>query len=256
MKTKNIRTLSLCTLLTIGISVADAQQPWTLDQCIEYATTHSINIQQRALQIQKRQVNLETSSNGWLPEVNAQLGEQFSFGNYNSTTGSMQSNSSGTNYDLAYTTGEITAKMNLFDGFKVKNQKKADRYSLHAATADLEKARKDIGIQIAVYYMECLCNKSLVDVANSQLAVSQQLRQRASILVDEGKRPLSELKDIEATVASDEYTLTLAKGDLTLALNNLAQLLNLPSAEGFDVASIDDTTTCQPATPANYDDVV
>lgn len=256
MKTKNIRTLSLCTLLTIGFSVADAQQPWTLDQCIEYATTHSINIQQRALQIQKRQVNLETSSNGWLPEVSAQLGEQFSFGNYNSTTGSMQSNSTGTNYDLAYTTGEITAKMNLFDGFKVKNRMKADRYSLHAATADLEKARKDIGIQIAVYFMECLCNKSLVDVANSQLAVSQQLRQRASILVDEGKRPLSELKDIEATVAGDEYTLTQAKGELTLALNDLVQLLNLPSAEGFDVAPIDVTTAGQPAMPANYDDVV
>lgn len=256
MKTKNIRTLSLCTLLTVGFSVADAQQPWTLDQCIEYATTHSINIQQRALQIQKRQVNLETSSNGWLPEVSAQLGEQFSFGNYNSTTGSMQGNSSGNNYDLAYTSGEITAKMNLFDGFKVKNQKIADRHSLHAATADFEKARKDISIQIAVYYMTCLCNKSLVDVANSQLAVSQQLRQRAAVLVDEGKRPLSELKDIEATVAGDEYTLTQAKGELTLALDDLAQLLNLPSTEGFDVAPIDETTAGQPAMPVNYDDVV
>lgn len=256
MKKISIRTLLLCSLLTAGISGAEAQQPWTLDQCIEYATTHSINIQQRALQIQKRQVNLETSTNGWLPEVNARLGEQLSFGNYNSTTGSMQSNNTGTNYDLAYTTGEITAQMNLFDGFKVKNQKKADRYSLNAATADLEKACKDIGIQIAVYYMDCLRNKSLVDVASAQLAVSQQLRQRASTLVEEGKRPLSELKDIEATVASDEYTLTQAKGDLTLALLNLAQLLNLPSAEGFDVAPIDESTASQPATAANYDDVV
>lgn len=254
MKTKSIRVLSLCTLLTIGISIADAQKQWTLDECITYAIDHNVNIQQRALQIQKRQVNYETSSNGWLPEVSAHLGEQFSFGNYNSTTGSMQSNKDKINYDLAYTTGDISAKMNLFDGFKVKNQKKADHFSLHAATADLEKARKDIGIQIAVYYLECLCNKSLVDVANSQLAVSQQLRERAAILVDEGKRPLSELKDIEATVASDEYTLTQAKGNFTIALTNLAQLLNLPSAEGFDVAPID-----EPApnlTVADYTDVV
>ena len=256
MKTKSIRVLSLCTLLTIGISIADAQKHWTQDECITYAIDHNVNIQQRALQIQKRQVNYETSSNGWLPEVSAHLGEQFSFGNYNSTTGSMQSNKDKINYDLAYTTGDISAKMNLFDGFKVKNQKKADHFSLHAATADLEKARKDIGIQIAVYYLECLCNKSLVDVANSQLAVSQQLRERAAILVDEGKRPLSELKDIEATVASDEYTLTQAKGNFTIALTNLAQLLNLPSAEGFDVAPIDETAASQPATAANYDEVV
>lgn len=254
MIVKSIRALSLFTVLSATVAVANAQKQWTLDECITYAIDHNVNIQQRALQIQKNKVSLETSNNAWLPEVNARLGEQFSFGNYNSTTGSMQGNNSDNNYDLVYTSGNITATMNLFDGFKVKNQIKADRFSLEAATANLEKARKDMGIQIAVYYLECLCNKSMVDVANSQLAVSQQLRQRASVLVDEGKRPVSELKDIEASVASDEYTLTQAKGNLTVALTNLAQLLNLPNVEDFDVAPID-----EPApnlTVADYTDVV
>ena len=254
MIVKSIRALSLFTVLSATITVANAQKQWTLDECITYAIDHNVNIQQRALQIQKNKVSLETSNNAWLPEVNAHLGEQFSFGNYNSTTGSMQGNNSDNNYDLAYTSGNITATMNLFDGFKVKNQIKADRFSLEAATANLEKARKDMGIQIAVYYLECLCNKSMVDVANSQLAVSQQLRQRASVLVDEGKRPVSELKDIEASVASDEYTLTQAKGNLTVALTNLAQLLNLPNVENFDVAPIDEPSPN--LTVADYTDVV
>ena len=254
MKTNSIRALSLFTVLSATITVANAQKQWTLDECITYAIDHNVNIQQRAIQIQKSKVSLETSNNAWLPEVNAHLGEQFSFGNYNSTTGSMQSDNSDNNYDLAYTNGNITATMNLFDGFKVRNQVKADRFSLEAATANLEKAHKDMGIQIAVHYLECLCNKSLVDVANSQLAVSQQLRQRASVLVDEGKRPISELKDIEATVASDEYTLTQAKGNLTVALTNLAQLLNLPTVDDFDVAPIDEPLPN--LTVADYTDVV
>ena len=146
------------------------------------------------------------------------------------------------NNDLAYTTGTIAATMNIFDGFKTRNQERADRHSLEAANASLEKARKDIDIQIAIHYLDCLCKKSMVDVANAQLEVSQKLQQLAATLVEEGKRPISELKDVEASVASDEYTLAKAKGDLVLALTELAQMLNLPTAEGFDVAPINENT--------------
>ena len=225
---RNIRGLVCLVLLPASLTASHAQRQWTLDECISYAVDHNISIQQRELDIKKSQVRLETSSNAWLPEVSARLGEQFSFGNYNSTTGSMASPTVFDNNDLSYTTGGITASMNLFDGFKTKNQERADRFSLDAATANLEKARKDIGIQIAVRYLECLCNKSLVDVAL--------------------------VKDVEASVASDEYTLAKAKGDLTLSLANLAQMLNLPSADDFDVAPVEEPL----ATPAtvDYDGVI
>jgi len=245
----NPRGLSSIVLLFASITVSYAQRQWTLDECIAYAIEHNINIQQRELDIKKRQVKLEASSNAWLPEVSAHLGEQFSFGNYNSTTGSLTSPTVADNNDLAYTTGGISATMNLFDGFKTSSQKRADRFSLDAATANLEKARKDIGIQIAIHYLECLCSKSMVEVANSQLEVSQKLCQRAAVLVEEGKRPLSDLKDVEASVASDEYSLAKAKGDLTLALTNLAQMLNLPTPDDFDVAPLEETS----AAPASLD---
>lgn len=235
MKTIPLRALSLLTLLVGTLAAIHAQRAMTLDECIAYAIEHNIDVQKRIVEIQKSRVQLQTSSNAWLPELNARIGVQLSFGNYNSTTGSIASTTVADNNDLAYTTGSIVATMNLFDGFKTVNQKRADRFTLQAATAHLEKARKDIGIQIAVRYMECLCNKSMVDVALSQLAVSQQLCQRAAVLVEEGKRPLSELKDVEASVASDEYTLAKAKGDYTLSLTSLAQLLNLPTVDGFDV---------------------
>ena len=249
---KKLLVLFIATLSQLSPSLA--QRQWTLDECIAYAVDHNINIQQRELDIKKSQVKLETSSNAWLPEVSAHLGEQFSFGNYNSTTGSLTSPTVAENNDLAYTTGGVTATMNLFDGFKTTSQKRADRFSLDAATANLEKARKDIGIQIAVRYLECLCYKSMVDVALSQLEVSKKLCQRAATLVEDGKRPLNELKDVEASVASDEYTLAKAKGDLTLSLANLAQMLNLPSTDDFDVAPIEEPS----ATPAalDYDGVV
>jgi outer membrane protein len=50
-------------------------------------------------------------------------------------------------------------------------------------------------------------------------------------------------------VASDEYSLAKAKGDLTLALTNLAQMLNLPTPDDFDVAPLEETS----AAPASLD---
>lgn len=238
MKVNYMKAMLLTAMLACVASVS-AQQ-WTLDQCIEYATSHNIDIRRRALQIQQRELALNTSRNEWLPEVDAQLGEQFSFGNYNSTTGSMDGSVAGSNNDLSYTTGSVTATMNIFDGMKVKNKVTANRFSLDAAVANLEKARKDIGVQIAVQYLQCLYYRSMADEARTQVELSREMVNRARVLVDEGKRPMSELKDMEAQAANDEYGLTNANGQYTLELTTLAQLLNLPTAEGFDITDINE----------------
>lgn len=239
MKIDKLSALLVTVVLSGNIAI-HAQQQWTLDQCIDYATTHNIDIRKRATLIQKQEVQLNTSRNGWMPEVEGMFAEQFSFGNYNSTTGSMNGSYAGLNDDLSYATGSVTATMNIFDGMKVKNKVAADRFTLNAATADLEKARKDIHIQIAVQYLQCLYYRSMVAEAQKQLETSQQMVIRAQALVSEGKRPMSEQKDMEAQEANDEYTLTDYQGQYTLALTKLTQLLNLPSSEGFDIADINE----------------
>ena len=250
MKANYIRAILLTAMLSV--TVAAHSQQWTLDQCIEYAISHNIDIRKKDVQIQQRKVLLNTSRNEWLPEVEGQIAEQLSFGNYNSTTGSMRGDTSGSNNDLSYTTGRISASMNLFDGMKVRNKIVADRFSLEAATADLDKARKDIGIQIAIQYLQCLYQRSMAIEAQEQLSLSRQMVNRAQIRVDEGKRPLSELKDMEAA-AQDEYTLVNAQGQYTIELTKLSQLLNLPTVEGFDIADINEEGE---APVVNYDNVV
>ena len=89
--------------------------------------------------------------------------------------------------------------------------------------------------------------------AQEQLSLSRQMVNRAQIRVDEGKRPLSELKDMEAQAAQDEYTLVNAQGQYTIELTKLSQLLNLPTVEGFDIADINEEGE---APVVNYDNVV
>ena len=232
------RCFLLTAALVASLIVHAQAKVWTLDDCIEYAISHNIDIRQKGVQIQKQEVALNTSRNEWLPTVSADFAEQLSFANADAT--------SGTTDDLAYTTGSITASINLFDGMKVRNSILADRFSLQAATSDIQNARKQTSIQVAIQYLQCLYQRSIIIEAQEQLALSRQMVKRANIRYEEGQRPLSELKDIEAQAAHDEYTLVNAQGQYTLALTQLSQLLNLPSAEGFDIADIDEESETPP----------
>jgi outer membrane protein len=155
----------------------------------------------------------------------------------------------------------INTTMPVFDGFKIRNQIQADKFSLVSATADLEAAKKDISIQVASYYLQCLYYKGMAEVSRKQVETSREMVQRATMLVEEGKRPRSEQADAEAQLASDEHTLVDDEGQYVLALLTLAHILNIPDTQDFNIvddeqalASVSDSTLQIPQ--SIYDDTV
>lgn len=227
-------------MLASFFPISASARQWTLEQCIEYAVQNNLSLKKRAIDLQQSNIQLNTSKNSWLPEVRAELGEQLSFGNYNASTGSMDARKSDDNRDLSYATGSLSASINLFNGFKVMNSIKADQFNLDAATADLEQARKDISIQVATQYLQCLYHKGVSEVARLQVELSRSLLERTVRMVEEGKRPLSEQKEFEATLAEDCYTLSESEGNYKLAMLALAQFLNIPADQDFEICEVAD----------------
>ena len=230
MKYKMITSVAI---LLAALSAARAQEhAYTLDECIDYAISHNINVQERALAISQQEIALNTSKNAWLPDLNLGMSQMFGFNNPGAASGN---GSVSLAEDGSATTGSVRASMPLFDGFRIKNQIQADRFSLMSATANLEAAKKDISIQVAAYYLQCLYYKGMADVSRKQVETSREMVRRATIQVEEGKRPRSEQADAEAQLALDEHTLTNDEGQYTLSLLTLAHALNMPDIEGFRI---------------------
>lgn len=230
MKYKMITSVAI---LLAALSAARAQEhAYTLDECIDYAISHNINVQERALAIRQQEIALNTSKNAWLPDLNLDMSQMFGFNNPGAASGN---GSVSLAEDGSATTGSVRASMPLFDGFRIKNQIQADRFSLMSATANLEAAKKDISIQVAAYYLQCLYYKGMADVSRKQVETSREMVRRATIQVEEGKRPRSEQADAEAQLALDEHTLTNDEGQYTLSLLTLAHALNMPDIEGFRI---------------------
>lgn len=226
---------SIAAALLLVVGTAQAQEPakqWTLEECIRYAIEHNIDLKQREVEQENQKVQLHTSKYSWLPSLNASLGQNFDFGRSPSRTGVIaDQNSSNTSLS-------ISLSMPIFDGLKTPSDIAAKKYNLKAAIESLNKAKEDLSLQIASYYLQVLYNKEVQRIAELQLALSNDQVTKTDALVKAGKVPLSQLYDIKAQAANDNVSLTEAKNDVKLALLDLAQSLEMErSGEVFDIVS-------------------
>lgn len=203
--------------------------PWSLDDCIGYALANNIDVQQRALQVEQNEVELSTAKYSRLPDLNASIGGDASFGRVLSSDNTYKDNNQ--------TSGSlnISTSLPVFQGMRINRQVKGGKLDLAAAMQDLERAREDVSINVMTLYLEVLYNKELTDVAERQLALSTLQATQSRELVAAGKQPESARYESEALQAKDQLSLTQARNDLQLALLNLSQALNRESAAGFDV---------------------
>ena len=228
-----MKKLLIFSILAFSFVKVNAQQVWTLQQCIDYAMEHNTGILQSRLQQQNADYQLKMSKNAWLPSVSANASEGLGFGQSPSYTGVYVSdNSSSASVGL-------NVSMPLFQGLNIYNTTKADQLNLQAAIQDLEAAKRNLSLTIMAYYMDVVYCKELKDVANRQLELSVTQHQRTQELFEVGKVPESNVYESAAQVASDRASLTEAENNLMLRLLDLTQAMEIEKIEDFDVVAPD-----------------
>lgn len=203
---------------------------WSLEECIRYAIENNIDLKQKELERQNSEVNLHTSKYSWLPSVNASVGENLGFGRSESKDGLIIDRNS------ANTSASINMSMPVFDGFRIPNDIAARKFDLKAAIETLNKAKEDLSVNVASYYLQVLYNKEMLKIADLQVALSSEQVTKTEALYNAGKVPVSQLYDMKAQLAKDEVTLTESRNNVKLALLDLSQSLELErDGENFEV---------------------
>lgn len=213
-----------------SLSAQDHPELWSLERCIRYAQENNIDLKQKEQEKESRDIELNTSKWSWLPAVNANTAQSFQFGRSTTKSGVIVDQSAQN------TTFNINLDMPLFDGLKTPNDIAARRLSLKAAMESLNKAKEDLAINVASYYLQVLYNKELLKVAELQVALDNEQVSKTEAMVNNGKVPLSQLYDMKAQLANDEATLVESRNNVSLALLDLAQSLELErSNKNFDI---------------------
>ena len=202
---------------------------WSLRECCDYAVEHNISIKQQQNQRRQQELTLSTSKNSRLPDLSGSVGQNFSFGR------GLTAQNTYSNTNTSSTSFSLGTSMPIFTGFQIPNQIKLDQLNLEAATADLEKAKNDIRMQVAQAYVQILYDMEIAEVAHRQIEIDSMQVVRLQAFVDNGKAAEAELSQQKATLANSRLTATQADNNTRLAILSLTQLLELPTPDGFAI---------------------
>lgn len=223
-------TLSFIMLLS-PLLLFSQQKQWTFEECIAHALANNIQIKQQEIMTRYQESTLEQSKLNLLPSINGSANHYYSFGRaYDETSNrytegeTVQSNS--------FTVG---SNLSLFNGLVNYNTIQKNKYELLATEQDLEGFRDNISLNVALAYLQILLNNELVATTAAQVELTKQQIDRTAKLVDAGSLARGNLLDIEAQAAREELQLITLQNQLAISLLTLAQLLELPSADNFEI---------------------
>ena len=210
---------------------AAQHKEWPLRECINHALEHNITVKQSALNVEQKEIDLNTAQGRRLPGVNASGSESLSFGR------GLTADNTYTNSNTSSTSFSLGMDVPVFQGMQINNGVKMGRLDLQAAMADLAKAKDDVRIAVAQAYVQILYNQELLKVAVSQEEHDSILLYQMEEKKNVGKASAADVAAQQATLAQSKVSRTQAEANLKMAVLELTQLLELPSPEGFTVAA-------------------
>lgn len=238
MSRKNIKKSIVVCLGMLCLS-AQAQESWTLRQCIDYAIENNIRIRRAANEAEQSAVTVNTAKWARLPNVNGSAGQNWNWGR---TQTAVKDEATG-DYSTVYintssnaTRMSLSGSIPLFTGMEIPNQQALTKLNLKAAIADLESAKEDISINVASAYLQVLFCQELHQVALGQVELSKEQYTRIERLAELGKVSPAEVAEAKARVAQDEMNAVQTNNNYQLALLDLSQLIELETPEGFSLA--------------------
>lgn len=222
------RILFMLFALAILIPVARSQKTWTLEDCINHALDHNIQVKQYLLSVENAGMDLTQSKINLLPTLNAYVSHGWNWGKAidrftnQFATERVRSNN-------FYASSSVT----LFNGFQKTNTIQKSKYDLEATRYEVDKFMDDISLNIALAYLQILYTQEYVTIAENQADITRQQVERMKKLVAAGTLAEGDLLMVEAQLAAEELQVVEAKNNFDLATLTLAQMLDLSSTDGF-----------------------
>jgi outer membrane protein len=219
--------------LFFGIATqAYAQTPekWDLQRCVEYAMKNSINVRQADLTRRSSEIVLKQSQLQQIPSAAYNLSHGFSFGRTLDRTTNVYISRSAMFQQMS-----LQAQALLFNFGSQSKTIAANKYTLEADQAAVDKAKNDIGLNTANQYLTALANKEQIQISRIVLQQTQAQLANTRKLVAAGSLPELNAAELEATVARDSASVVQAEANYQLALLSLKAFLNLPADYPFDI---------------------
>ncbi len=218
-----------------AICLCGNAEVWTLDSCINYATTHNISVRLSDVSKVQAEQTVVDARSGYLPNVSANAGQSWNLGR-----GLTAQNTYADRNTSSFNWG-LSASVPLFDGLRTPRRIDYAKANLGKIIENYEAAKEDVSINIISAYLQVLYTQELLAVAHQQVELSEYELSRREALAAAGKIPEIDILEAKSLLANDQLSEVQAQNNFTMAKIDLTRLLDLDTdVSTFDVAPVAD----------------
>ena len=205
-------------------TVAGAQEPMTLKECMEYAVSNStkMRIQQadlRDAQVERRSAILEA----FTPSFSAGSYAYYNFGR--SVDPETNTYRSTTSFQNGY---QASGSIALFNGFQAVNNIKISRTAAAMGVSRQEQTRDEICLATMEAYYNVVYYGEMMKAIEEEVAAATKAVQLARKQEQMGQKGYADVVQIEADLAAKEYRLVNARNMANDALLTLKDIMFWP----------------------------
>lgn len=209
-------------LLAFGSMTLNAQDSWTLNECVDYALENNLQLKDFRYTSESGRESYRQSIRDLLPRVNGSANYVINFGRSTDpfTNDVVTTDFFSNNYSLE-------TSIDLFRGFQKLNTIKSTQFLYNAAKEETIQQKYLLAFRVMQAFYDIQFFEGLVAISKEQLEVSQNNFDLVRKQIDLGLKAGADLYEAESLLLTDKLNLTQSKNQLVAAKLTLIQEMNL-----------------------------
>ncbi len=239
MKKTLICSLAAAMALTFAPMSAQAQQAWSLQDCISYALANNIQLKKNAAATQTADVELKRTKAAWLPSLNASTTQGVTYRPFQDTGSSIVNGGiTQSAADKATQSGSygVNASWTVWDGGQRTLNIQNAELSRSMTELDAQTTANSLQEQITQLYVQILYTQEAARVNQQLLAQDSVVYERGRQMVAQGQMSRADLAQLSAQVSAGRYDVVNTEMQITSLKTQLKQLLELDPTADIDIA--------------------
>lgn len=222
-------SIILFLLILVGSNV-DAQEKWTLDECVTYALDNNLQLNDFRYTEQSGRETFRQSVRDLLPSVNASS-------NYTVNSGRAEDPNTGTFVvqDFFSNNYSVQSNIDLFQGFQKINSIKASKLLYNATKEEALQQKYLLAFRVMQAFYDIQFFEGLVAISNEQLNVSQTNYNLVEKQIELGLKAGADLYEARSLLLADELNLTQSQNQLAAGKLALIQEMNLKNTSEIEI---------------------
>ena len=222
---------TLITIMTLTVVSANAQNAWTMQQCMQYAVENNHEVKRAELELDSYKAQKSGAIGNFLPSIDAGVGAQYNFGRAIDPE-----TNTYTDVSTFYNGYSLSASLPVFDGFGRLHALKAAKASVLMGRASLRQQQDQTALNVLQAFTNVAYYEGLVKMAEEKVQETTLLLKQTQVLEEVGRKSAADVAQVESQKAEADYELTHQQNLLASALLELKKDMNFPLADSLQLS--------------------